>query len=309
VKVLLASTASYEPPRGGSTRANRVWLEHLAASGHDCRVVCSGTSGRVRVNGVEVRRAEPAALRTALASEVAAFAPDCVLVSSEDAGQTLLIAAEQEAPGQVVYLAHTPQMFPVGPASLNPNNAGTAAVKRAAKVIAIGHYTADTILAYTDRYADIVHPPIYGRPGRVSGAGVGLINPSAVKGLSVFLALADRFPDTPFVALPGWGTTQADRAQLAARPNVHLVPSCPNIDDFFRHVRVLLVPSLWHEGFGMVVIEAMLRGIPVLASDLGGLPEAKLGVPFLLPVAPIRTYKTQFDELGLPVPAVPEQPV
>ena len=30
----------------------------------------------------------------------------------------------------------------------------------------------------------------------------------------------------------------------------------------------------------------MLRGIPVLASDLGGLPEAKLGVDYLLPVTP-----------------------
>jgi glycosyltransferase involved in cell wall biosynthesis len=30
----------------------------------------------------------------------------------------------------------------------------------------------------------------------------------------------------------------------------------------------------------------MLRGIPVLASDIGGLPEAKLGVDFVLPVVP-----------------------
>ena len=309
MRILLASTASWEPPRGGSTRANRVWLEHLAAGGHECRVVCSGAPGRLRANGVDVHRAEAAALRAALAAEIAAFAPDWVLVSSEDAGQPLLIVAEREAPGRVVYLAHTPQMFPFGPASLNPNTPGADAVKTAAKVIAIGHYTADTILEHTGRHAEIVHPPIYGRPRRLSGSSVGLVNPCGVKGLSIFLALADRFPEIGFVALPGWGTTQADRAQLAARRNVQIVPSCPDIDDFFRHVRVLLAPSLWHEGFGMVVVEAMLRGIPVLASDLGGLPEAKLGVPYLLAVEPIRTYRTHFDELGLPAPVVPEQPV
>ena len=40
MRILLTSTASYVPPRGGSTRSNRIWLEHLAAHGHACRVVC-----------------------------------------------------------------------------------------------------------------------------------------------------------------------------------------------------------------------------------------------------------------------------
>lgn len=34
----------------------------------------------------------------------------------------------------------------------------------------------------------------------------------------------------------------------------------------------------------MVVTEAQLRGIPVIASDAGGLVEAKLGLPFTIPV-------------------------
>jgi glycosyltransferase involved in cell wall biosynthesis len=49
---------------------------------------------------------------------------------------------------------------------------------------------------------------------------------------------------------------------------------------------VLLVPSLWEDPFPRVVNEAMLRGIPVLASDRGGIPEAKHGVPYVLPVTP-----------------------
>jgi D-inositol-3-phosphate glycosyltransferase len=33
---------------------------------------------------------------------------------------------------------------------------------------------------------------------------------------------------------------------------------------------ILLVPSLWHEPFGLVVAEAMARGLPVIASNIGG---------------------------------------
>jgi glycosyltransferase involved in cell wall biosynthesis len=59
------------------------------------------------------------------------------------------------------------------------------------------------------------------------------------------------------------------------------------MDDVWKEVKVLLVPSLWFEAWGMVVVEAQLRGIPVLSSTSGGLPEAKLGVPYIIPVNPL----------------------
>ena len=43
--------------------------------------------------------------------------------------------------------------------------------------------------------------------------------------------------------------------------------------ELMKGAAVLLAPSLWNEPFGMVVIEAMATGLPVIASRMGALPE------------------------------------
>jgi glycosyltransferase involved in cell wall biosynthesis len=59
------------------------------------------------------------------------------------------------------------------------------------------------------------------------------------------------------------------------------------MDEVWRDIKVLLVPSLWFEAWGIVVIEAHLRGIPVIASDAGALSEAMRGLRYTVPVNPI----------------------
>jgi glycosyltransferase involved in cell wall biosynthesis len=41
----------------------------------------------------------------------------------------------------------------------------------------------------------------------------------------------------------------------------------------WRHAGIGLVPSLWPEPFGLVAVEAMRSGVPVVASRIGALPE------------------------------------
>lgn len=49
------------------------------------------------------------------------------------------------------------------------------------------------------------------------------------------------------------------------------------IEKIFRLANVLVLPSIpkmtWQEQFGMVLVEAMACGIPVLASNSGSIPE------------------------------------
>jgi glycosyltransferase involved in cell wall biosynthesis len=155
--------------------------------------------------------------------------------------------------------------------------------------------------------ARVVHPPVYGEPpfarfGSFEAGDVLLINPCAVKGIGIFLELARMFPEQRFAALKGWGTTGADLRALAAEPNITALDTVGAIEEAFARTKILLVPSLWYEGFGLVAMEAMLRGIPVIASDSGGLAEAKQGTRFIVPVRPITRYGREFDENHMPVP-------
>ena len=329
MRILLASTASYVPPRGGSTRSNLKWLDALTANGHVCRVVASTASGTgvemqeqgyasPQVHGqievghhgpIEVHSVRHPSQRAALLREqIHEFHPDWVLVSSEDLAQVLLREAVSAAPGRVVYLAHTPQFYPFGPESWNANREGTEAVRRCAAVVAISRTMRDYIEKHTGCATTVIHPPMYGEGpyARYENFGNGyftIINPCTVKGISIFRDLVTHFPQLRFAALPGWGTTESDRATL----NLTWLPHARNIDDVFRRTRVLLVPSLWLEGFGLVVIEAMLRGIPVVASAWGGLLESKLGTRFSEPVHPVERYEPVFDERSMPRAIIPEQ--
>ena len=58
----------------------------------------------------------------------------------------------------------------------------------------------------------------------------------------------------------------------------------PDPRDFWRVARVCLMPSLWLESQGLVAVEAMINGVPVIASDRGALPETLGGAGVLLPL-------------------------
>src|SRR6478752_10287485 len=142
MRILLTANASYVPPRGGATRSNLIWLDQMAGAGHACRIVCgaAGEGAELRFHSsIAVFAVEDPSRRIqVLRQQIREFQPDWVLVSSEDLGHALLREARHSAHGRVVYLAHTPQFFPFGPASWNPDPQAAAIVKSARMIVAIG---------------------------------------------------------------------------------------------------------------------------------------------------------------------------
>jgi len=100
---------------------------------------------------------------------------------------------------------------------------------------------------------------------------------TASKGVHVLLeALANLEGVT--VAIAGDGPERASLEERAARLDlVGRVEFLGWVDQsarpsLFASARVLALPSLWQEPFGMVGVEAFAAGLPVVASDVGGIP-------------------------------------
>jgi glycosyltransferase involved in cell wall biosynthesis len=321
LRLLLVQQAPYAAEFRGASEANRRLLEALAARGHACRVLTTSSTTAVAGadacmlrNGVEVRVTPPGPpFWGEIAAQVETFEPTWLLVSDDESGGSLA-AALDVAPARVVYVSHSQATLPFGPDSFWPDERRGCLLARTAAIVSVSKYVRQYIKLWGGLDSLLLRFPAYRTPpypwcGRRTNRFVTMINPSVIKGLPIFLEMARQLPDVRFAAVPTWATTQADLAALQRLPNVTIMPPSADLDELFGLTRALLVPSLWGEAFGHIVVDAMVRGVPFLASAVGGLPEAKLGVDYVLPVRPIAKYEQRLDARRLPVAHVPDQDV
>lgn len=341
MRILLASNAQYFPAHGGGERSNRMLLEALAARGHTCLVVTRserfGEAGarqlanELRCRGLEAKEdgsalrfvlgsvsvvaaTKPPSFRGFLVAEAQEFRPDVIITSTDDPAQLLLGAALEAEHARTIFLARATIALPFGPDAAFTSAEKTSALRNVDGIVGVSEYVASYIRRHGQTEA--VNVPIalpapgpYPRLGRFDNEFVTLANPCAVKGISIFLGLARACPDVAFAGVPTWGTTADDLALMQAEPNITVLPKVDRIGDLLLRTRALLMPSLWAEARSRMVVEAMLAGVPVMASDLGGLPEAKMHVPYLLPVRPVEGYSQKLNEQMVPVAHVPEQDI
>lgn len=93
--------------------------------------------------------------------------------------------------------------------------------------------------------------------------------------LDAFALVAAEFPAAHYVIAgegPLRAALEAQAARLGLQERVHFLGWRDDAPAIFAALDLLLAPSLW-EGFGLVFLEAMALGVPVISTQVSAIPE------------------------------------
>lgn len=172
-----------------------------------------------------------------------------------------------------------------------------ALARRAARIIAITHALARFQIERVGLPADkveVIHYGLDDLPGAWGTNPADPVPPDArvllcvcrlepQKGVDVAIRALEQIPDAHLVVL-GEGPERPRLESLARtlRAPVYMPGRVPDVAAWLRRADVLVHPVRW-EGFGLAVLEAMLAGLPVVASNVSSLPELLGDAGLLVP--------------------------
>lgn len=96
-----------------------------------------------------------------------------------------------------------------------------------------------------------------------------------IKGLQDVFPAMDRYPDADLLILGDGDYADTLKAQAKGNLRIQFLGRKPpeELDAYYRGAQALIVPSVCYETFGIILIESFRLGTPVIARDLGPLPE------------------------------------
>lgn len=291
MKILFATHRFYPPDQnGGAQISMHILLKQLLARGHACEVVAMAKDGwrhstsralwtisgkttpgwADRFNGYPTYRTATWHIVPMLKNRIHAFQPDILLFDKLETLQAFQQDSSARIPTILSVVDVTFEQLDVTPR-----------LDETVQIISNSHFTKERIRRAFGIEAPVIYPlidfPRY-KTDRPDAPYITMINPVPMKGVGIVLQVARLLPERKFLIVEGWKgealNKEAVLKELESLPNVDFFPWTSDMRAVFAQTRILLAPSQCEEAFGRVALEAQASGIPVVASNIGGLPEA-----------------------------------
>lgn len=287
MKILIASGKPHLPQAfGGVPSSTHELALELAGRGHEVSVLCGLSPAGFR--GFRIRAALRLSRRSFVRDDglgypvyrqwdVRANIPEAVALLKPDAaliqlGELVPLAARFEEQG-------VPCLIYLHNADIKELHGDPARLNRTG-YIANSHFTAGRYCQAFGIESAII-PPLFRAERYVAPRrpdNVTFVNPIVHKGSVMAFEIARRCPDIRFRFVKAWALDSEDaenlRCEMASVRNVELVAPSRDMRAIYARAKIVLVPSRIEETWGRVATEAQFNGIPVVAANRGGLPEA-----------------------------------
>ena len=148
------------------------------------------------------------------------------------------------------------------------------------KIVANSKFTREFLFKKFGVDADVIPPIIVPSCYRTNTlrSHVVFINPHPWKGGDLAVSVAVQLPEIPFLFVESWPLSRELKNKyqnaLAGCRNVRWLRPTSDMRKIYKRARIVMMPSRWEEAWGRVATEAQVSGIPVIATDIGGLAES-----------------------------------
>ncbi len=300
MRILFAAGRRFFPEKMfGAERSTHTLLQNLIASGHSCEAAAVASPGwrllvsRIRSmassgplayldqrNGYPTHRAFPGQAVGLLAERISNFRPDLVVALFLEEGGALVRETVRAGTPVLVSILDNDYRWLDGPLPASP----------LVGLICNSCFTRDRAREQFGLNPEVIYPSVSLTDysvRRVEPSFVTFVNPVHHKGLDTALRLAMLLPHRRFQFVRGWELPWrwALRNERRVRKilNITYRNRTRDMRSIYARTSLLIVPSIWEESFGRVILEAHASGIPVIATRIGGIPEALGAGGLLLP--------------------------
>lgn len=162
--------------------------------------------------------------------------------------------------------------YPVIKALLNRHK---KALIGASLVLANSSYASKIVRKFYNVHADVLYPIIDLKRYEtkvINRRYLLFVGTGEHKGIKFLPKIANKMMDKEFLLIGK--TDKALQEEIKKYRNIRPITWVDDMREIYSQTKLLLMPRLWPEPFGRLVVEAGINGIPTISGNIGGLSES-----------------------------------